>query len=155
MTQLQSSDPENSNRRQQNTNSSTSQTSQQDEDEDSIPPTPPRLTIFNKIKNKYNKTLNNNTTLSPPNIDKDDVRRNGIDPTVIPGTNIKKFEWFQSFGRWLLHQFGEPNFIKIHYLYILLWIFVGSIMLVGPSNIAYIDAFFLATSASTQGGMNT
>lgn len=59
------------------------------------------------------------------------------------------------FHRWLLHQFGEPNFIKIHYLYILIWIFVVSILLVGPGGINYIDAFFLACAACTQGGMTT
>lgn len=59
------------------------------------------------------------------------------------------------FHRWLLHQFGEPNFIKIHYLYILLWIIVTSILLFAPGGIKYIDAFFLACAVCTQGGMTT
>lgn len=143
-----SSDLENSNRLQQQQQ----QQQQLENDYHNTSSLPKRK--FKKIKEKYksiNKPWSSNT---PPSKD-EEVRRNGIDPTVIPGTNIKKVKWFQSFGRWLLHQFGEPNFIKIHYIYLLIWIFVGSIMLVAPKNTSYIDAFFLATSASTQGGMNT
>lgn len=58
-------------------------------------------------------------------------------------------------SRWLLHQLGEPNFIKVHYIYIMLWIFISSGFLMIPNNISYIDALFMASSACTQGGMNT
>lgn len=59
------------------------------------------------------------------------------------------------FHRWILHQLGEPNFIKMHYIYILLWIFISSGFLMISGNISYIDALFMASSACTQGGMNT
>lgn len=59
------------------------------------------------------------------------------------------------FHRWVLHQLGEANFITIHYMYILFWIFLSSAFLVITGDMSYIDSLFMASSACTQGGMNT
>lgn len=49
----------------------------------------------------------------------------------------------------------RPSFIGVHYIYIGLWIILGSIMFYPVKTTAYIDALFFATSACTQGGLNT
>lgn len=47
------------------------------------------------------------------------------------------------------------NFIFLHYVYIIGWAIVGSIILFPGSPIAYIDALFFASGAATQSGLNT
>ncbi|EED17784.1 potassium ion transporter (Trk1), putative [Talaromyces stipitatus ATCC 10500] len=47
------------------------------------------------------------------------------------------------------------NFITLHYVYLVLWAFVGSIVLVAGGNMPYIDALFFASGAATQSGLNT
>lgn len=49
------------------------------------------------------------------------------------------------------------NFISAHYFYIIGLALMGSVIVygAGKSNIAYIDALFLASCASTQAGLNT
>jgi potassium uptake Trk family protein len=49
----------------------------------------------------------------------------------------------------------RPSFISVHYLYIGILIILGSIMFYPVKTTAYIDALFFATSACTQGGLNT
>ncbi|KAK6354710.1 low affinity potassium transporter [Orbilia brochopaga] len=47
------------------------------------------------------------------------------------------------------------NFITLHYLFIVGFCIVGSIMLYPIKNMAYVDALFFASGASTQSGLNT
>ncbi|KAF3932827.1 hypothetical protein ABW19_dt0208835 [Dactylella cylindrospora] len=61
--------------------------------------------------------------------------------------DIKKPQWFP-------HR-PKLNFITIHYLYIMGWTIVGSIMLYPVKNMPYVDALFFASGASTQSGLNT
>ena len=48
-----------------------------------------------------------------------------------------------------------PNFIAVHYFYIIMMTIITSILLYPVHNAKYIDILFLATGASTQGGLNT
>lgn len=47
------------------------------------------------------------------------------------------------------------NFITIHYVYILAWAIIGSIILYPGGRMHYIDALFFASGAATQSGLNT
>ncbi|TGZ79481.1 hypothetical protein EX30DRAFT_333334 [Ascodesmis nigricans] len=47
------------------------------------------------------------------------------------------------------------NFITLHYAYIIAMTFLGSIVLYPKKNMAYIDALFFGSGASTQSGLNT
>ncbi|KAJ5765183.1 hypothetical protein N7520_004742 [Penicillium odoratum] len=49
----------------------------------------------------------------------------------------------------------QLNFILIHYIYIISWIILGSIILYAGGNIRYIDALFLSSGSSTQSGLNS
>lgn len=48
-----------------------------------------------------------------------------------------------------------PNFVAVHYVYIISMAMLGSILIYPLKNIAYIDALFFAAGAATQGGLNT
>ncbi|CAR24025.1 Trk1p [Lachancea thermotolerans CBS 6340] len=48
-----------------------------------------------------------------------------------------------------------PNFIAVHYFYIITLSIIGSILIYPIKNFAYIDILFMATGAATQGGLNT
>ncbi|SCU96278.1 LAFA_0G05446g1_1 [Lachancea sp. 'fantastica'] len=48
-----------------------------------------------------------------------------------------------------------PNFIAIHYFYIIIMTVIGSILMYPVKNYAYIDILFSAAGACTQGGLNT
>ena len=47
------------------------------------------------------------------------------------------------------------NFITIHYLYMIGWAILGSVLIFGIGNITYIDALFFASGSATQSGLNT
>jgi hypothetical protein len=47
------------------------------------------------------------------------------------------------------------NFISFHYVYIISWMMVASLIICPHGDIRYIDALFLASNAATQGGLNT
>ncbi|KAI2788098.1 Low-affinity potassium transport protein [Penicillium oxalicum] len=47
------------------------------------------------------------------------------------------------------------NFIFVHYFYVFSFVIVGSIILYAGGNLAYIDALFFASGATTQSGLNT
>ncbi|PYI20803.1 potassium ion transporter [Aspergillus japonicus CBS 114.51] len=47
------------------------------------------------------------------------------------------------------------NYILIHYMYIFATIILTSVIIYPGTSLAYIDAIFLSTSASTQSGLNT
>ncbi|KAL1870660.1 low affinity potassium transporter [Paecilomyces lecythidis] len=47
------------------------------------------------------------------------------------------------------------NFITIHYVYIILWAIIGSVVVYAGGELAYIDALFFASGAATQSGLNT
>ncbi|KAG4306581.1 hypothetical protein PORY_000569 [Pneumocystis oryctolagi] len=49
----------------------------------------------------------------------------------------------------------KVNFLWLHYLYIIVMIFIGMFLLCIQNNIKYIDALFLASSAATQAGLVT
>lgn len=64
-------------------------------------------------------------------------------------------------GRWNAVKANIPilnqihlNFIFLHYVYIIGWVIIGSIIVYPGSSIAYVDALFLCSSAATQTGMN-
>lgn len=48
-----------------------------------------------------------------------------------------------------------PNFIVVHYIYLITLSIIGSILLYPCKNTAFIDVLFLAAGASTQGGLAT
>ncbi|KAJ6261441.1 hypothetical protein Dda_4111 [Drechslerella dactyloides] len=54
-----------------------------------------------------------------------------------------------------LPQKPKFNFITLHYLFIVGFCIIGSILLYPIKNMAYIDALFFASGASTQSGLNT
>jgi Trk-type K+ transport system membrane component len=47
------------------------------------------------------------------------------------------------------------NFITIHYMYLIGWTMLGSVMLYGIGGLAYIDSLFFSSGAATQSGLNT
>ncbi|KAK9370441.1 cation transport protein-domain-containing protein [Lipomyces kononenkoae] len=49
----------------------------------------------------------------------------------------------------------KPRFLLFHAIFIMASTIIGSIMIYPGGNIAYIDALFLASGASTQAGLNT
>ncbi|KAF3927640.1 hypothetical protein ABW21_db0200498 [Orbilia brochopaga] len=55
---------------------------------------------------------------------------------------------------WFPHR-PKLNFITLHYLFIVGFCIVGSILLYPLKNMSYIDALFFASGASTQSGLNT
>ncbi|SMN22831.1 similar to Saccharomyces cerevisiae YJL129C TRK1 Component of the Trk1p-Trk2p potassium transport system [Maudiozyma saulgeensis] len=60
-------------------------------------------------------------------------------------------------GTWIepIKKYLFPNFIAVHYIYIITMTIITSILLYPVKNAKYIDILFLATGASTQGGLNT
>lgn len=66
---------------------------------------------------------------------------------------LKKLHAIQSRIPILRHL--EWNFITLHYVYVILWSLIGSVVVYGGSGIPYIDALFFATGAATQSGLNT
>lgn len=48
-----------------------------------------------------------------------------------------------------------PNFLVVHYFYIILVSIIASILMYPVKNVPYIDILFIATGATTQGGLNT
>lgn len=49
----------------------------------------------------------------------------------------------------------RPNFITVHYMYLIGWSLCGAIIVYGATNIAFIDALFFSGGAATQSGLNT
>lgn len=47
------------------------------------------------------------------------------------------------------------SFISMHYVYIVLWAIVASIIIYPGGEVSYIDALFFGTAAATQSGLNT
>lgn len=47
------------------------------------------------------------------------------------------------------------NFILLHYIYIISWAIIGSILIYPGGNISYTDALFQGSGAATQSGLNT
>lgn len=48
-----------------------------------------------------------------------------------------------------------PNFLAVHYFYIIMVTIIASILIYPVRDFAYIDILFLAAGATTQGGLNT
>lgn len=48
-----------------------------------------------------------------------------------------------------------PNFIAVHYFYIISMAILGSILMYPVKNFSYIDILFMSAGAATQGGLNT
>ncbi|KAG7194403.1 low affinity potassium transporter [Scheffersomyces spartinae] len=85
------------------------------------------------------------------------------------GSSLKSLYSFkEGFGKQVrdtIHSVGQtidpivkkfiPNFRAAHYVYIISWCIVGSILVYPTHNLAYIDALFLATGSATQAGLNT
>jgi hypothetical protein len=55
---------------------------------------------------------------------------------------------------WIRTPIRSFNFIFFHYVYLLLWTIIGSVILY-PGGIRYIDALFFSAAAATQSGLNT
>ncbi|KAF3392760.1 Low-affinity potassium transport protein [Penicillium rolfsii] len=47
------------------------------------------------------------------------------------------------------------NFIFLHYIYIISWVIIGSVIVFAGGNMSYTNALFHAAGASTQSGLNT
>ncbi|KAI9726097.1 MAG: low affinity potassium transporter [Chrysothrix sp. TS-e1954] len=47
------------------------------------------------------------------------------------------------------------NFIMLHYIYIISIALIGSVIIYGSKNMAYVDALFFGCGAATQSGLNT
>ncbi|OQD86090.1 hypothetical protein PENANT_c008G05113 [Penicillium antarcticum] len=47
------------------------------------------------------------------------------------------------------------NFILLHYIYIIFWVIIGSIIVYAGGNLSYTDSLFHTTGAATQSGLNT
>ncbi|UPX19791.1 low affinity potassium transporter [Ascochyta rabiei] len=73
------------------------------------------------------------------------------------------FSPFMAAGRWVReHSPGllsalrpRMNFITLHYTYLIVMTLIGSVIIYGSRNMAYIDALFFASGAATQSGLNT
>ena len=73
------------------------------------------------------------------------------------------FEPLAVAGRWchgkipkdVRFKYLKWNFIVIHYLYLIGWSLVGSVILFGGGLIPYIDGLFFAAGSATQSGLNT
>nr|OQO31581.1 hypothetical protein B0A51_01423 [Rachicladosporium sp. CCFEE 5018] len=65
-------------------------------------------------------------------------------------------QWLNTHTPKFLH-FSIPSmsFILVHYLYLMSWSIIGSVMLFGPGGMDYIDSLFFAAGSSTQSGLNT
>jgi len=50
---------------------------------------------------------------------------------------------------------GSFNFITIHYLYMIGWAILGSVILYSIGGMRYIDSLFFASGSATQSGLNT
>ncbi|KAH3685747.1 hypothetical protein WICPIJ_003266 [Wickerhamomyces pijperi] len=71
------------------------------------------------------------------------------------GWRVREFvascsEKLRPYLKWLF-----PDFVAVHYFYILFMVFLSSVMIYAVDNMRYIDALFLATSAASQSGLNT
>ncbi|KAI1096393.1 potassium transport protein TRK1/TRK2 [Rostrohypoxylon terebratum] len=66
-------------------------------------------------------------------------------------------DFIQTLRPSLLSKNPHFNFITAHYLWIVGWTIVGSVLIFasGRGNLAYIDALFFASGANTQAGLNT
>ncbi|KAL3230746.1 High-affinity potassium transport protein [Nakaseomyces bracarensis] len=54
-----------------------------------------------------------------------------------------------------IQKYVFPNFIAVHYFYIISMTILASILMYPVRNFKYIDILFLASGATTQGGLNT
>lgn len=73
-----------------------------------------------------------------------------LEPFVAASQWLKA--WWKRPRRFKMPKF---NFIMCHYLYLLTWSLFTSGILMPGGGLAYIDALFFATGASTQSGLNT
>jgi hypothetical protein len=56
---------------------------------------------------------------------------------------------------WLLSPIKNFNFIFFHYVYLVMWTIVGSIVIYPAGGMGYTDALFFSAGAATQSGLNT
>jgi len=56
---------------------------------------------------------------------------------------------------WIKAPLQNFNFIFFHYVYLVLWTIIGSIMLYPAGGMPYTDALFFSAGAATQSGLNT
>ncbi|KAK1094117.1 low affinity potassium transporter [Friedmanniomyces endolithicus] len=67
----------------------------------------------------------------------------------------------QQVGKWVRMldprkwHLAHPNFITVHYMYIIGCTIIGSILIYPAGGLAYIDALFFTAGASTQAGLNS
>ena len=80
-----------------------------------------------------------------------------ISETYRKSTGHKVRDFISKIGGFFepLKKYIFPNFIAVHYFYIITMTIITSILLYPVHNAKYIDILFLATGAATQGGLNT
>jgi potassium uptake Trk family protein len=116
-------------------------------DEDEIPKPKAQKDNSNNIKSQLSSNFRKNSTL----IDDTYVNINNIRLGI--GARIRKLIYkIEDFLGPFLKKI-IPNFIVAHYVYILFWIIIGSIVIYPEKNIDYVDALLFASGASTQGGL--
>src|SRR2546423_520747 len=73
---------------------------------------------------------------------------------MAPYTREDVWKWFKKYipDVFVKRKF---NFITIHYMYLIGWTIVGSVILYGIGGLAYIDSLFFASGSATQSGLNT
>ncbi|KAH9900583.1 potassium transport protein TRK1/TRK2 [Xylariomycetidae sp. FL2044] len=75
----------------------------------------------------------------------------------MPNSRERVLGWMSAIRPSFLSKKPHFNFITAHYFWIIGWTMIGSILIFAPatSQLAYIDALFLASGANTQAGLNT
>ncbi|KAK7555615.1 cation transport protein-domain-containing protein [Phyllosticta citricarpa] len=62
---------------------------------------------------------------------------------------------FSHIPRRIRFRWPRFNFIALHYVYLILWTLIGSILIYPAGRLKYVDALFFASGAATQSGLNT
>ncbi|KAK8239037.1 cation transport protein-domain-containing protein [Phyllosticta capitalensis] len=62
---------------------------------------------------------------------------------------------FSHIPRRIRFRWPRFNFIALHYLYLVLWTIIGSIIIYPGGRLQYTDALFFASGSATQSGLNT
>ncbi|TID30102.1 hypothetical protein CANINC_001326 [Pichia inconspicua] len=101
-----------------------------------------------RLKNFVRKTFHNDA-------DSLDDRANTKDINIGVGLKIRKIFYKIEEVCAPVVKKVIPNFIIAHYVYLLLWIILGSIIMYPERNMEYIDILMFITGACTQGGLAT
>lgn len=88
--------------------------------------------------------------------EEEDVRPRRVKPGAIFLSGLRSLQRWLVFLKSKIPFLREihVNFIFLHYVYILSWIIIGSVIVYPSANLRYIDALFFAAGAATQSGLN-